>query len=99
MSQQLITPNELLSTGVTSGTYGSANTLHAITVGADGRVVSASNSAVIYADSNNVMLMTNTIITGNTTLSSNTGALSVGPVYIANNRYLNISANARYLIL
>lgn len=99
MPQQKVTSNEILSTGVTSGTYGSSNTLHILTVGADGRVTSASNSAPIYADSNNVMLVTNTVITSNTTLAANVGSLSVGPVYIATGKFLNISANARYLVL
>ena len=99
MAQQLVTSNEILSTGVTAGTYGAANVMHTITVGADGRVTSVSNSAPIYADSNNVMLLTNTVITSNTTLAANTGALSVGPVYIATGKFLNISANARYLVL
>ena len=56
MSQQLVSSNEILSTGVTAGTYGSSANSVTITVGADGRVTSVANAAISAPLPNILML-------------------------------------------
>ena len=92
-------------TTVTAGTYGNASSIPAITVGADGRITGASNVSVsipsgsYLTGSNNSILTTNTSITGNVTISPNTGGLTIGPVIISANQSVTVSANARWVVL
>ena len=105
MAIQKVNTNELANTAVTAGTYGSSANSVTITVGADGRVTSASNVAVsipsgsYITTSNNSILTTNTVITANTTIAPNTGGLTIGPLVLANGITLTVSANARHVIL
>ena len=100
-----ITTNSITVSGVTTGNYGSAANIPVITLGADGRVTYAANVAVsipsgaYVTSSNNSILTMNTSITSNVTIASNTGALSVGPVVISANQSVTVSANARYVVL
>ena len=95
----------LSPTGVGAATYGNASSIPAITVGLDGRISAVSNTAIsipsgaYVTGSNNVILTTNTQITGNVTISSNTGGLSVGPVIIDPDQTVTVSANARWVVL
>jgi hypothetical protein len=52
-----------------------------------------------FADSNNVILLNNTLITSNTTLSPGRGAFSVGPVSVNTGIQLIVSSNTRYVVL
>lgn len=85
------------ATGATGPTGATGVTGATGTAGSNGATGATGTS--LYADSNNVILLNNTVITSNTTIAANTGALSVGPVFISTGNYLNISANARYLVL
>ena len=85
------------ATGATGPTGATGVTGATGTAGSNGATGATGTS--LYADSNNVILLNNTVITSNTTIAANTGALSVGPVFILTGKYLNISANARYLVL
>jgi D-arabinose 5-phosphate isomerase GutQ len=99
-----IQPYSLANTGVAAGVYGNSGNIVSITVNSQGVITSASNVAVsipsgAYADSNSVILINNTVITSNTTIGSNKGAMSVGPVTQANGVTLTLQANSRYIIL
>ena len=59
-----------------------------------------SNVTSAYVEnSNSVILVTNTVITGNCTVAANTGGLSVGPVVINTNQTVTVANNARWVIL
>lgn len=95
----------LSPTGVGAATYGNASSIPAITVGLDGRISAVSNTAIsipsgaYVTGSNNVILTTNTSITGNVTIASNTGGLTIGPAIISANQTVTVSANARWVVL
>lgn len=101
----VITATQLANTAVTAGTYGGSDNVSRITVDAQGRVTSASNVAISipttsYAtNSNNSIFVANTTVTGNVTISSNTGALSIGPLILNSGRTITVSSNARHVIL
>ena len=59
MPLSTITSNGLTSEPITAGTYGGANNVPVFTVGTDGRISGISTSN-LYADSNSVILKTNT---------------------------------------
>lgn len=100
-----ITGAQLANTAITPGTYGSASNISVITVDQQGRLTSASNvsisipSGAFATDSNNSIFVANTNITNNVTISPSTGALSIGPVTLANGKTVTVSANARYIVL
>ena len=95
-----ITSNGLTSQSITAGTYGGANNVPVVTVGADGRISAVANSQPgFYLDTNSTILRTNTNLIANTTIPANTGGLTVGPVYVANNITLTVAANARYVVV
>ena len=95
-----ISSNGLSSQAITAGTYGGANNVPVVTVGADGRISAVANSSPgFYTDTNGTILRTNTNIIANTVVPANTGGLSVGPVYVANNIVLTVAANARYVVI
>ena len=100
-----ITGNKLANTAVTTGTYGGASQIPVVVVDQQGRLTSASNVAVsipsgaYVTGSNNSILSTNTSITGNVTISPNTGGLTIGPVVISANQTVTVSANARWVVL
>ena len=101
----VMTAAQLANTAITPGTYGSASNISVITVDQQGRLTSASNvsisipSGAFATNSNNSIFVANTNITDNVTISSSTGALSIGPVTIANGKTVTVSANARYVVL
>mgnify|MGYP003353556056 CR=1 FL=1 len=97
-----ITSNGLSVQSITAGTYGSSNTVPVVTVGTDGRISAVSNTAISGAyltNSNNSIITTNTSITGNVTIASNTGGLTIGPAIISANQTVTVSANARWVVL
>lgn len=103
VSANSITSSQLTTTGVVPKTYGSASQIPSITVGADGRVTSVSNTAVsipsgAFLDSNNVIFLNNTTITSSVIIPSGTGAFSIGPVLQAPGTTFTVSANARYIV-
>jgi len=100
-----ITGIKLANTAVTVGTYGGASQIPVVVVDQQGRLTSASNVAVsipsgaYVTGSNNSILSTNTSITGNVTISPNTGGLSIGPIIVSANQTVTVSANARWVVL
>ena len=100
-----ITSNGLSVQSITAGTYGNSNSVSVITVGTDGRISAVSNTAIsipsgaYLTNSNNGILTTNTSITGNVTIASNTGGLTIGPAIISANQTVTVSANARWVVL
>lgn len=56
MPIQRVNTNELATTGVSAGTYGGAEQIPVITVGADGRITSSSNVAASAPIPNILML-------------------------------------------
>jgi len=103
VSANSITSSQLTTTGVVPNTYGSASQIPSITVGADGRVTSVSNTAVsipsgAFLDSNNVIFLNNTTITSSVIIPPGRGAFSVGPVLQATGTTFTISANSRYIV-
>ena len=56
MPIQRVNTNELATTGVSDGTYGGAEQIPVITVGADGRVTTSSNVSVSAPLPNILML-------------------------------------------
>ena len=103
----VITATQLANTAVTAGTYGGSDNVSRITVDAQGRITSASNvsisipttSSSFATNSNNSIFVANTTVTGNVTISSNTGALSIGPLVLNSGRTITVSSNARHVIL
>lgn len=100
-----VTTGKLAVTGVSAATYGNASSIPAITVGVDGRITAVTNTAVsipsasYITGSNNSILTTNTSITGNVTIAPNTGGLTIGPVIVAADQTVTVSANARWVVL
>jgi hypothetical protein len=105
MALNRITTNSITVSGVTSGDYGSESNIPVITLGADGRVTYAANVAVSIpsgsytVNSNNSILTTNTVITGNVVIAPNTGGLTIGPAVVDPSGNVTVSANARWVIL
>lgn len=98
-----ITSNQLTTTGVTPGTYGSASQIPTVTVDQSGRVTGIANTGVsipsgAYLDPNDVIFTNNLKLNSSVVIPPNTGAFSVGPVTQAVGTTLTISANARYVI-
>lgn len=56
MAIQKVNTNEIATTGVTAGTYGGAEQIPVIVVGADGRLTSSSNVSVSAPLPNILML-------------------------------------------
>jgi len=73
MPQQKIATNEILSTGVTSGTYGSANNIPVVTIGVDGRITSATNTSISIPSGTTVYANS-----GQLTANANTGVVAIG---------------------
>ena len=105
IANNTITGNKLANTAVSPGTYGGASQIPVVVVDQQGRLTSASNVAVsipsgaYITGSNNSILTTNTSITGNVTVASNTGGLTIGPAVISANQTVTVSANARWVVL
>ena len=105
IANNTITGNKLANTAVSPGTYGGASQIPVVVVDQQGRLTSASNVAVsiqsgaYITGSNNSILTTNTSITGNVTISPNTGGLSIGPVTVEVSQSVTVSANARWVVL
>lgn len=101
----VLTSTQLANTAVTTGTYGGATNVSSFIVDQQGRITSAANVAIsipsgaFATDSNNSIFVANTNITNNVTISPSTGALSIGPVTLANGKTVTVSANARYIVL
>ena len=60
-------------------------------------VTAVTNNA--YADSNTVIFINNNVISSNTNIGANKGAMTVGPVYYAAGVTVNMAANSRWVIL
>jgi len=75
----------------TSGTNGAT--------GATGLGATGATGASLFADSNNVIFLNNTLITSNTTLLPGRGAFSVGPISVNTGVQLIVSSNTRYVVL
>jgi len=75
----------------TSGTNGAT--------GATGSGATGATGASLFADSNNVIFLNNTLITSNTTLLPGRGAFSVGPISVNTGVQLIVSSNTRYVVL
>lgn len=97
---------DVTSISATTGVYGNATHVPVITLTANGRISSVTNTAIssggsssYVASSNNAIITNNTSITSNATISANTGGLSVGPIIVANGNSVTVSANARWVVL
>lgn len=78
----------------TNGTNGATGPTGATGLGATG-----ATGASLFADSNNVIFLNNTLITSNTTLQPGRGAFSVGPISVNTGIQLIVSSNTRYVVL
>jgi hypothetical protein len=67
--------------------------------GATGAGATGATGTSLFADSNNVIFLNNTLITSNTTLSPGKGAFSVGPISVNTGIQLIVSSNTRYVVL
>jgi hypothetical protein len=67
--------------------------------GSTGVGSTGATGASLFADSNNVIFLNNTLITSNTTLSPGKGAFSVGPISVNTGIQLIVSSNTRYVVL
>jgi hypothetical protein len=67
--------------------------------GATGLGATGATGASLFADSNNVIFLNNTLITSNTTLQPGRGAFSVGPISVNTGVQLIVSSNTRYVVL
>ena len=67
--------------------------------GATGLGATGATGVSLFADSNNVIFLNNTLITSNTTLSPGRGAFSVGPISVNTGVQLIVSSNTRYVVL
>jgi carbonic anhydrase/acetyltransferase-like protein (isoleucine patch superfamily) len=104
MALTTVSSGMIANTGVTAGVYGNSGNIVSITVNSEGQITAASNVAVsipsgAYADSNNVILINNTVITSNTTIAAGKGAFSVGPVSVAIGNTVSIGSGSRWVIL
>jgi len=90
---------------ITSTTVGNSTSIPSITFDQNGVISAVSNnnisipSGAYLTGSNNGILTTNTSITGNVTIASNTGGLTIGPAVISANQTVTVSANARWVVL
>ena len=87
---------------ITSTTVGNSTSIPSITFDQNGVISAVSNvplSTSYLTGSNNGILTTNTSITGNVTISPNTGGLSIGPVTVEVSQSVTVSANARWVVL
>lgn len=87
---------------ITSTTVGNSTSIPSITFDQNGVISAVSNVALPTAyltSSNNSILTTNTSITGNVTIAPNTGGLTIGPVIVAADQTVTVSANARWVVL
>lgn len=96
---------DVTNISTTAAVYGNATYVPAITLSANGRISSITNTAISLpsttysTNSNNSIVTNNTFITGNVTVSPNTGAFSVGPITINNSQSVNVSSNARWVVI
>ena len=96
---------DFTNVSITAGVYGNASIIPTITLAANGRVTGVSNTTVsipsssFITGSNNSIFTNNTFITGNVTVSPNTGAFSVGPITINSSQSVNVSSNARWVVI
>src|SRR6056300_256392 len=100
-----VTAIKLADTAVSPGTYGGSAAIPVIIVDQQGRLTSATNTAISipsgsYAtNSNSAIFQANTNVTGNVTLSAGVGGLSVGPLTVAAGYSVTVDPGVRWVIL
>jgi len=100
-----VTAVKLADTAVSPGTYGGSAAIPVIIVDQQGRLTSATNTAISipsgsYAtNSNSAIFQANTNVTGNVTLSAGVGGLSVGPLTVAAGYSVTVDPGVRWVIL
>jgi hypothetical protein len=90
----------IANTGVTAGVYGGASAVPVITINASGQVTSATNTAFTPATVANgtISLYSNTVST-TYTIDTNSNALSVSPLTVANGASVTIPTGQAWIIL
>ena len=99
-----VTNLKLADTTVTAGSYGSASSVPVVTVDAQGRLTSASATAVAggqFIDTQTVKAVyyNHNAITANITIASTRNAFSAGPITVSSGATVTIAAGGTYTLI